>query len=75
MAKGKYARKRLRQKLKEISVHDAGLSTQIANTLDFAGIHTMADLIRESDESILALPIIEESDMEEIRKVKSQWLK
>lgn len=75
MAKGKYARKRLRQKLKGLSIHDVGLSTRIADTLDFAGIHTMADLMRESDESILALPIIEENDMVEIHKVKSQWLK
>lgn len=75
MSKGKYARKRLRQKLKECSIHNVGFSNRIADTLYFAGIHNMADLMRESDASILALPVIEESDMEEIRKVKSKYLK
>lgn len=72
MAKGKYARKRLRQQLIACPVSESGLSTRVANLLENAGIHNMADLMRETDESLSALPGIGESAMEEIRSIKSR---
>ena len=72
MAKGKYARKRLHQQLIACSISESGLSTRVANLLENAGIHNMADLMRESDESLSALPGIGDSAMEEIRNIKRE---
>ena len=71
MAKGKYAKKRLRKQLRECSIKDSGLSTRVANALDKAGIHSLADLVREDDKYLSLLPGIGESAMEEILKVKN----
>jgi len=70
LAKGKYAKKRLRKQLRECSIKASGLSTRVANALDKVGIHSLADLVREDDESLSALPGIGESAMDEIRTVK-----
>ena len=70
MAKGKYARKRLNKKLRETSINDSGLSTRVVNLLGNAGIHNLASLVRESNDTLSSLPGIGESAMEEIRRVK-----
>lgn len=72
MAKGKYARKRLDQRLIACPISESGLSTCVANLLENAGIHNMADLMRETNESLSALPGIGESAMDEIRTVKGK---
>lgn len=73
MAKGKYARKRLNKKLRETSINDSGLSTRVVNLLGNAGIHNLASLMRESDDTLSSLPGIGEAAMEEIHRIKNKF--
>ena len=72
MAKGKYKKKRIRKQLRECSVKDSGLSTRVVHLLENAGIKTMADLMRETDESLSSISGIGDSAMDEIRQIKNK---
>ncbi len=69
LAKGKYKRKRLLKKLREVPIRDSGLSEFIIKALEKAGINTMADLIKRSESEIKAVHGIGDKAFTEIQNI------
>ena len=72
MARGKYARKRQLEELRNRSIRDTGLSHRVAKALEKAGICNVADIMVCSEEKLMAIPGIGEKAVQEILVVKTE---
>lgn len=72
MARGKYKRKRERQRQGQIAITDLHFSTRLTNLLTKQGIVTMADLLAQSDVSLLSIQGIGPAMMAEIQSKKEE---
>lgn len=72
MARGKYARKRQLQMLRNNPIQNTGLSHRIVKALEKAGIYNMADLTVCGEEKLIAIPGIGEKAIQEILAVKKE---
>lgn len=72
MARGKYARKRQLQMLRNNPIQNSGLSHRVVKALENAGICNMADLTVCNEEKLIALPGIGEKAIQEILAAKEE---
>lgn len=72
MAKGKYAKKRLLKKYREIPIKDSKLSAWIIKSFECAGYETLADVIACSEDKLKSIPGIGDKAVLEICEFKKQ---
>ncbi len=74
MARGKYARKRMRKQLQAVALADLGLSAHTVKALSSAGLTRLADLAYRSEAELEAIHGIGSKAMVEIRNVRNERL-
>lgn len=72
MARGKYARKRQLQLLRNHSLEETSLSKRVVRSLDKANIKNMADLVLCSECQLKEIPGIGEKAIHEILALKEE---